>query len=335
MPDVSGEFILHPILAMVRLSLEDVLSKIRMPPLPARSPDQLQAISAPTEITDAHAYIANTLPAGVWGQCMVGMDFMQGVTATIASDTYLSAHVLARSALESFAFGFWICDDRLTINERNHRALLLHRTLIAEERRRVMRGVQASQVDRTSQYERAFADRLRLIDGGITHFARELDQDGVPYPAGVPSKSEVVKNVIKDISPIPHAIYGTLSAVVHGDPIFAYGMMSPHPDPGNAPSSDDLVHLSTTITNHLTPAWHAISSMSICLGVASSVLKIECDMSAMTQLAKDVMGFIAHNGDEPLWFRANAPVSDEHLHSLDWYLEEKGISPDSIKPAAR
>jgi len=328
--DASDEFILHPILTLVRLSLEDVLSKIRMPPLPARSPDQIQAIGTPKEFTDAHAYIANSLPVGVWGQCMVGIDFMQGLKATIASDTYLSAHALARSALESFAFGFWICDDRLNINERYHRALLLHRTLIAEERRRVLRGGKATQADQVSRYERAFADRLRLIEEGIAHFARELDQKGISYPAGVPSKTEVVKNVTKDISPIPHAIYGTLSAVVHGDPFFAYGLMSPHPEPGRPPGPDGLVRLSTTITNHLTPAWHAISSMCICIGVAMSILKIGCDMSAMTELAKDVMGFIAHNGDEPLWFPANAPVSDEQLHSLDWYLEEKGIVPDSI-----
>ncbi|MXX30653.1 MAG: hypothetical protein F4Y45_05830 [Acidobacteria bacterium] len=330
MSDSSGEFILHPILTVVRLSLEDVLSKIRVPPLPARSPDQLQAGGTLTEVTDAQAYIANSLPVGVWGQCMVGIDFMQGLKATISSDTYFSAHALARSALESFAFGFWICDDRLNTNERYHRALLLHRTQIAEEQRRVLRGVKATQANQVKRYERAFADRLRLIDAGITHFARELAQQGISYPARVPSKTEVVQNVIRDISPIPHAIYGTLSAVVHGDPIFAYGLMSPHTDPGRPSGPDGSVRLSTTITNHLTPAWHAISSMCICLGVASLVLKIEGDMGAMTALAKDVMGFIAHNGDEPLWFRANAPVSDEQLHSLDWYLEEKGIAPDSI-----
>ncbi|MYJ02690.1 MAG: hypothetical protein F4102_10790 [Chloroflexi bacterium] len=330
MSDSSGEFILHPILTVVRLSLEDVLSKIRVPPLPARSPDQLQAGGTLTEVTDAQAYIANSLPVGVWGQCMVGIDFMQGLKATISSDTYFSAHALARSALESFAFGFWICDDRLNTNERYHRALLLHRTQIAEEQRRVLRGVKATQANQVKRYERAFADRLRLIDAGITHFARELAQQGISYPARVPSKPEVVQNVIRDISPIPHAIYGTLSAVVHGDPIFAYGLMSPHTDPGRPSGPDGSVRLSTTITNHLTPAWHAISSMCICLGVASLVLKIEGDMGAMTALAKDVMGFIAHNGDEPLWFRANAPVSDEQLHSLDWYLEEKGIAPDSI-----
>ncbi|MXX48085.1 MAG: hypothetical protein F4Z38_07195 [Chloroflexi bacterium] len=330
MSDSSGEFILHPILTVVRLSLEDVLSKIRVPPLPARSPDQLQAGGTLTEVTDAQAYIANSLPVGVWGQCMVGIDFMQGLKATISSDTYFSAHALARSALESFAFGFWICDDRLNTNERYHRALLLHRTQIAEEQRRVLRGVKATQANQVKRYERAFADRLRLIDAGITHFARELAQQGISYPARVPSKTEVVQNVIRDISPIPHAIYGTLSAVVHGDPIFAYGLMSPHTDPGRPSGPDGSVRLSTTITNHLTPAWHAISSMCICLGVASLVLKIEGDMGAMTALAKDVMGFIAHNGDEPLWFCANAPVSDEQLHSLDWYLEEKGIAPDSI-----
>lgn len=333
MSDAPNEFIMHPILTIVRASLDNVLSKVRVPPLPARSPAQFRAMGAPAELTDAHAYIANVLPVTAWGQCMLGLDFMQGLKATIASDTYFSAHALARSALESFAFGFWISDDRLTVDERHHRALVLHKSLLKEERRRVLRNAKRSPGDQPPQYERAFVERLSLIDSGMAHVRRELDKKGISYSAELPSKTDVVKNIIKDISPIPHAIYGTMSAVVHGDPIFAYGVMSPHPDRERPPSSDDLVLLSTSITNHLTPSWHALAAMCICLGVASSIVEIECDMGAMTELTKDVMGFIAHNGEEPLWFRADAPVSEEQRHSLDWYLEKKGVAPDSAELA--
>ena len=90
--------------------------------------------------------------------------------------------------------------------------------------------------------------------------------------------------------------------------------------------SDDRAMLSTSITNHLTPAWHALAAMCISVGVARSVLDIDCDMDAMTELAKDVMGFIAHNGDDPTRHRSDASMNEDDLHSLDWYLESEGVA---------
>ena len=323
MPESDEGFMLHPILTIVQLSLGEVLAKIRMPALPVRSSGDLQAPGASAEITDTDAYIINSLPAAVWGQCMIGLDFMQGLRATIASDSYFSAHALARAAIESFAFGFWVCDDRLTMNERYHRALQLNREFVRQERRRCLRAIKLAQPERSDDLAQALDDRLKMIESGIAHFAQQLDKDGISYATKLPTKTEVVTNILADVSPIPDGLYGTMSAVVHSDAIFAYGLLSPHPHGERPPASDDLVLLSSSITNHLTPAWHALAAMCISVGVARSTLEIDCDMDAMSELTRDVMGFIAHNGDQPIWYRGDAKMSEVDLHSLDWYLEAK------------
>ena len=94
----------HPALEFVERSLSDVLSGVRMPALPALSPEALQEQGSGESLSDADAYIINSVPVAVWGQCMTGLDFMHGIAGTVAADSYLSCQVLARAALESFAY---------------------------------------------------------------------------------------------------------------------------------------------------------------------------------------------------------------------------------------
>ncbi|MXY11488.1 MAG: hypothetical protein F4Y56_13265 [Acidimicrobiaceae bacterium] len=296
---------------IVEHSLGQVLSKIRMPELPVRSPSELRAGDVAAELTDADAYIINSLPTAVWGQCMIGLDFMQGLRATIAADTYLSAPALARAALESFALAFWVCDDRLPLDERFRRALLLNRRSVEQERKRRKRDWTLSHPDEPHELEQAFADRLGLIDSGIAHFAGQLDEDGYAYATGLPSTTQAVRHILVDVSPVPDGLYGKLSAVVHGDAIFTWGLLSPHPDGARRHDFEDRVLLSTCITNHLTPTWHAAFAMCINMGVARSVLQIDCDMDAMTELCKDMTGFIAHNGEEPIWYRGDSMMTKD------------------------
>ena len=326
LPGEAGDFVLNPILKIVAHSLGQVLAKIRMPELPARSPDELRAEGTAVELTDGDAYIIDSLPVAVWGQCMIGLDFMQGLRATIAADTYLSAHALARAALESFAVAFWACDDRLPNDERYRRALLLNRESVEQERKRRTRNWQLSHPDESHELEPTFVNRLELIDSGIAHFAQQLDEDGYAYAAGLPSKAQAVRNLLVDVSPVPDGLYGKLSAVVHGDGIFTWELLSPHPDGVRHHSSSSRVLLSTSITNHLTPAWHAAMAMYIGMGVARSVLQIDCDMDAMTELCSDMTDFIAHNGEEPIWYRGDSIMTEDQVHALDWYLQKKGIS---------
>ena len=324
-PNEVGDFILNPILNIVEHSLGQVLAGIRMPGLPARSPDELRATGSAVELTDGDAYIINSLTTAVWGQCMIGLDFMQGLRATIAADTYLSAHALARAALESFAFAFWVCDDRLPPDESYRRALLLNRESVEQERKRRTRDWHLSHPGEPHELEPAIVDRLELIDSGIAHFTQQLDKAGCAYATALPSKTQAVRNILVDVSPVPDGLYGKLSAVVHADGIFTWGLLSPHPDGVRRHSSDGRVLLlSTSITNHLAPAWHAAVAMCISVGVARSLLPIDCNMDAMTELCKDLTGFIAHNGKEPIWHRGDTIMTEDQLHALDWYLQKKG-----------
>ena len=290
----------HPALEFVERSLSEVLGRVRMPALPALSPETLQARGSGEGLSDADAYIINSVPVAVWGQCMVGLDFMHGITATIAADTYLSCQVLARAALESFAFAFWVGDDRLSVDERYLRALLLNRQSVLQEQRR---HSQSRPVDQPGDAEpaRVFEERLRMIDSGIALFRRKLDEAGIVHAVSVPNKTQAVQIILTDVSPIAHALYRTLSAVAHGDQIFTWGLLHRHPDDVKQPGSDEHVLLTTSITNHLTPTWHAVVAMCIALEVASLVLEIEYDRDAMTDLSKDMMDIVVQHGDEPIW----------------------------------
>ena len=299
-PEVVESLTMHPILTTVGHSLSEVLAKIQMPALPALSPKVLQARGIAAELTDTDAYIINSLPIALWGQCMTGLDFMHGIRATVAADTYLSCQVLARAALESFAFAFWVGDDRLGADERYRRALLLNRESVLQERKRHSRH---KPLDHPGHPEskRMFDDRLRRIDDGIAHFGRKLDEAGIAHANGVPNKNQAVQNILTDVSPIADALYGTLSAVVHGDQIFTWGLLHRYTDGVRPLGSDKHVLLTTSITNHLTPTWHAVVAMCIALEVAYLVLEIEYDRDAMTDLSKDMMDIVVQHGDEPIW----------------------------------
>ena len=331
--DRAGDFILNPILNIVEHSLGEVLAGIRMPKLPARSPDELRATGSAADLSDSCAYIMNSLPAAVWGKCMIGLDFMQGLRTTIAADTYLSPHALARAALESFAFAFWVCDDRLSPDERYRRALLLNRESVKQERKRQRRDWNLSNPGEPYELEAAFADRLELIDSGIADFTQQLDKDGIAYATKLPSKTQAVRNILVDVSPIPDGLYGKLSAVAHADGIFIWGLLSPHPDGVRSHISDGGVLRSTSITNHLTPAWHAAVAMCIGVGVARSVLQIECNTDAMIEFYEDLRGFIVHNGKEAIWHRGDTIMTEDQIHALDWYLQKKDRPSGERRPS--
>lgn len=291
---------MHPALPAVQRCLSDALATVRMPPLPALNPDALQERGAGENLTDADAYIVNSLRAAVWGQCMIGLDFMHGITATIAAPTYLSAAALARTALESFAMAFWVADDRQTTDEKYHRALLLNRELVEQEQKRGSRALR-SQGTQDHEFAQAFNDRLQLIESGIAHFGERLEDADIRYPSRLPSRSDAVRNILRDVSPIPDSLYGTLSAVTHGDAIFVYNLLSPHPDRVRPPNSEQHVVLSTTVTNHLTPVWHAAVAMCIAMEVAQFVLEIDYDRNAMIETSQEIMRFVVQHGDEPIW----------------------------------
>ena len=324
--DKAGDFILNPILNIVEHSLGEVLAGVRMPKLPARSPEEWRELGCDGDFNDGDAYIMNTLPTVVWGKCMIGLDFMQGLRRTVAGDTYLSAYALARAALESFAFAFWVCDDRLAPDERYRRALLLNRESVHQEHKRRRRDWDLSKPGEPYEFEAGFADRLELIDEGIALFSEQLDKDDPTYATGLPSKTQAVKNILVDVAPTTavDVLYGKLSAVVHADDIFIWDLLSPHPDGIKDHISNSNVLLSTSITTHLIPVWSAAVAMCIAAGVARSVLEIERDMDAMTELCKDLQGFVVHNGEEPIWHRGDTIVTEDQMHALDWYLQKKG-----------
>jgi len=323
MRESSQRVVLHPILSIVQSSLGDVLEGIRMPPLPLWSPSKLNSMGAPKDILSGQAYLANSLSIAVWAQCMIGLDFMEGLRSTIASHSHFSAHVQARAAIESFALGFWICDDRLTLDERHLRALLVNRSSVEREQKRYLRGCRMGKSVAATERIRAFDARLQLIENGISAFTERLHEDGGAVPQRVPTISKLVENILADVSPIPEQLYGSLSAVAHADSIFAWGLLSPHPDRIRHPESDEHFVLSPTITDHLTPAVHALMAMCIGVGVGRLTIALNCDMEAMADLVKDLKGFIVHNGTDPTWFRAGDSVSEARLHSLDWYLEQR------------
>ena len=324
--DKAGDFILNPILNIVEHSLGEVLAGVRTPKLPVRSPAEWRELGCGEDFNDGDAYIMNTLPAVVWGKCMIGLDFMQGLRRTVAGGTYLSAYALARAALESFAFAFWVCDDRLAPDERYRRALLLNRETVQQERRRRRRDWDLSKPGKPYEFEAGFADRLGLIDEGIALFGEQLDQDGPTYATKVPSKTQAVKNILVDVAPTPavDVLYGKLSDVVHADDIFIWDLLSPHPDGFKDHISNSNVLLSTSISTHLIPVWSAAVAMCIALGVARSVIEIERDMDAMREFCKDLQGFVVHNGEELIWRRGDTTMTDDQMHALDWYLQKKG-----------
>ena len=235
-PSKTGYYILNPILSIVERSLGEVLAGIELPPLPAQSPDSFAAKTDYTqEFGDAEAYVLNTLPVVVWGQCTIGLDIMKGLQRTIAADTFLSAHVLARTALESFAFAFWVCDNRSLPHEkhwhdeRNRRALLLNREFVNQKRRR-----KSGDWKRTNPGEpyddSVLVSHLGLIDEGIATFSEQLDIDGIAYDTKLPKKSQATQALLDVISPIPGGLYSKLSAAVHADNIFVWDLLRHHPD---------------------------------------------------------------------------------------------------------
>ena len=146
-----------------------------------------------------------------------------------------------------------------------------------------------------------FKARLRMIDSGIALFDRNLNEAGIAHTVRVPSKTQAVQNILTDVSPIAGALYGTLSDVVHGDQMFTWGLLHRHPDGVRPPGSDQHVLLTASITNHLTPTWHAVVAMCIALEVASLVVEIEYDKDAMTDLSKNMMDIVVQDGGEPIW----------------------------------
>ena len=331
MPKKARNYILNPILSIVERSLGEVLAGIELPPLPVRSPDEFAATTGYTqEFGDAEAYVLNTLPAVVWGRCTIGLDIMKGLQRTIAADTVLSAHVLARAALESFAFAFWVCDIRTLPHEKygsdeiNRRALLLSREFVEQKRRR-------KRQDWGLHHDEPYDDsvlvsHLDLIDKGIATFSEQLNKDGIPYDTKLPNKSQAAQNLLEMISPIPGGLYSKLSAVVHADHGFVWDLLSHCPDGDTPHESGGRMNLSSSIITHLVPAWHALAAMHVALGVARSMFHVECNLDDIAELSKDIIGFTLHNGEETIWQRGDVSMTHDRIHALDWYFQKKGIS---------
>ena len=321
--EATEGFIANPILQVAAASLRQVVTQIRMPSLPARSPQQFHELGLPKDLADADAYVLNALPTAVWGQCMLGLDFMSGLSATIATDSYFSGHVIARSALESFAFAYWVCDERCSVNASYLRSLQLNKSLVNYERKRWMHQNKPSSA---SHHHEVFDQRIRFIDRAIAHFEERLESSEKTQEHTVPSKSGAVNQILRDLTPISEGIYSRLSDVVHGDLMFAQSLLSPHPDEACVAKTGKPVQLSTTIANHLIPAWHAIAAMHRAVSIAKCTLEIHCDIDEITELLSDVQGFILHNGNEPIWYKSDTLVDEEGIQALDWYLEKKGLT---------
>ena len=326
----DASIIWNPILLIVQKSLEDAIRGLRMPPFPLKSPEDLQALlgevqkgSSQHTLTDADAYILNCRQAVVWMQCMIGLDLMAGMRASLTSGSHLSSSVLARAAIETFALGFWVCDDRLSTVEQTYRALLLNRESVREEHKRAKRDMKVV----PNQLHASFNSRLGMLDRAIKSYAERLRTDGVSFPAAVPTKTQAIRNILKDISPVSDGIYSKLSAVVHGDGVFVWDLFTDHLDSKTQRDFGDSSLRTMTITTYLIPVWHAVVAMGICVGVGAGVVDGQVDIKPATGLSGDIQGFIGHNGEEPIWYFGDTEVREDALHALNWYYEKKGLDP--------
>ena len=204
------------------------------------------------------------------------LDYVRGIKALICSDSLYSVFPIARSAAEGFAYVGWVWQSGLALEQRIHRAALLHHHTLTQEGRRLREMQQISGIDRDAQ-DSVAAD-LRRSEQHLQQAVRDLDaaKRHVPScdnqlfaPKRLPPAADVVSRLLGRATSSAQlsAIYTELSQMVHPQPAGVIPLI-----PKGLPAG---AHPNIALGTFLMPVHVAVTAMFGCLSDVAQCLGLD------------------------------------------------------------
>ena len=155
------------------------------------------------------------------------VDYVRGIQTLICSPSLYSVFPLARSAAEGFAYTSWVWHPGLALEQRLHRAALLHHHTLTQEGRRLRKMQKIPGIDQAAQD--FLADDLKhskqhllLADEDLDAARRHVPhcEDPLFAPKRLPAATDMVSRLLSRTTQTAQlsGIYTELSQMVHPQP---------------------------------------------------------------------------------------------------------------------
>ena len=203
------------------------------------------------------------------------LDYVRGIKALICSDSLYSVFPIARSAAEGFAYAGWVWQSRLALEQRIHRAALLHHHTLTQEGRRLREMQQISGMDRDAQD--SLAAGLRRSEQNLQQAAKDLaaakrhvphGDDELFAPKRLPPAADIVRRLLGRTTNTAQlsAIYTELSQMVHPQPAGVIPLI-PKGLPAGTPRNIALGAFLTPVHVAVTAMYGCLREVAQCLGL--------------------------------------------------------------------
>ena len=203
------------------------------------------------------------------------LDYVRGIKALICSDSLYSVFPIARSAAEGFAYVGWVWQSGLALEQRIHRAALLHHHTLTQEGRRLREMQQISGIDRDAQ-DSVAAD-LRRSEQHLQQAAKDLAaaKRHVPHcdnqlfaPKRLPPAPDVVRRLLGRTTNTAQlsAIYTELNQMVHPQPAGIIPLI-PKGMPAGAPPNIALGAFLMPVHVAVVAMFGCLSDVAQCFGL--------------------------------------------------------------------
>ena len=283
------------------------------PPIQSMDP----AVATPSSLWGQAKQQVMSLPSGpvspydTWFDLVEGvtyptittcLDYVRGIKALIGSDSLYSVFPIARSAAEGFAYVGWVWQSGLVLEQRIHRAALLHHHTLKQEGRRLREMQQISGVGRDAQD--SVATDLKRSEQHLQQAVRDLGaaKRHVPScdnqlfaPKRLPPAADVVSRLLVRATSSAQlsAIYTELSQMVHPQPAGVIPLMAKGLPVGAAPN--------IALGAFLMPVYVAVVAMFGCLSDVARCLGLD-DPRPYFKRAFEILDVVVVNDpDEMLW----------------------------------
>ena len=232
----------------------------------------------------------------------VCMDYVRGVQALIRSGSLYGVFPIARSAAEGFAYADWVWRPGLVLEQRIHRAALLHHHTLAQEGRRLREMQQVFGRDHDAQG--FLAQDLKHSEQHLQQAARDLDaaKGHVPRcddprfaPKSPPRAADAVSRLLARATNRTQlsAIYTELSQMTHPQPAGVTPLIPKGATAGAAPN--------IALGAFLMPVHVAVVAMFGCLSDVAQCLGLDNPRPYFERAFEVLADVEPNNPHEMLW----------------------------------